>query len=181
MKFYSLILFGGFCFSWSILNAADVFEEAGGIVAIEAESSSSSLGLWKKKTDVKDFSGTCHLEFTGNKAENGPPKSKLSYKFKINKAGNYQLTIRARKRLETDRQDISNDCFVALKGDFQSGNETPLSILKEDTKMFGGKADGWGWTQKLDSKHQKYTPIYLSLIHISSPRDQRGSRMPSSA
>ena len=32
-----------------------------------------------------------------------------------------------------------------------------------------------------DHEHAGLTAVLLSLIHISSPRDQRGSRMPSSA
>ena len=144
----------------SSISSADTFLEKKGIVVIEAESTKSRLGDWKRKTDVKGFTGECHLEFTGNKPENGPPKSPLKYKFKINKAGKYQLTLRARKRLETKRQDISNDCYVALKGDFSSGGEAPLKTLKSDTKMFGGNADSWGWTRSLDSNHKKFPAIY---------------------
>ena len=137
-----------------------VFLEKGGIVAIEAESTGSRLGDWKKKTDVKDFKGECHLEFTGNKPESGPAKSPLKYFFKITKPGKYQLTLRGRKRLISDRQDICNDCYVALKGDFENASSTTMSVLKSDTKMFGGKSDGWGWTTLLDVKHKKHPAIY---------------------
>lgn len=136
-----------------------VFIEKGGIVAIEMESTGSRNGSWKQKTDVKDFSGTCHLEFTGNSTTNGPPDSPLKYYFKVKKAGRYQLTLRARKRLESKREDISNDCYVALKGNFQAGGGAPLDILKKDTKMFGGKADEWGWATSLDF-HKKAPAIY---------------------
>jgi hypothetical protein len=137
-----------------------VFLEKKGIVAIEAESTDSKLGKWIKKTDVADYSGECHLEFTGNKTISGPPNSPLTYSFKISKPGTYQLTLRARKRLETERDDISNDCFVALKGDFDAGGGAPLKVLKEDTKMFGGAADKWAWTTQLDVNHRKYPAIY---------------------
>lgn len=137
-----------------------VFLEKGGIVAIEAESTSSRKGSWKEKTDVKDFSGTCHFEFTGNSITNGPPKSPLKYYFKVRKAGKYQLTIRARKRLESKRHDLSNDCYVSLKGDFEAGGGAPLKILKKETKMFGGEADKWGWTTQLDFDHKKAPAIY---------------------
>ncbi|MBK1828254.1 hypothetical protein [Haloferula rosea] len=143
------------------LHADDpVFVEKKGIVAMEAESTTSNLRRWIKKTDVKDFSGECHIEFTGNKAESGPPDSPLKYAFKINKGGVYQLTIRGHKRLETKRQDISNDCFVALDGDFDEAGGAPLKILRTDTKMFGGSADGWGWTTQLDVNHKKYPALY---------------------
>ncbi|MGJ8725593.1 MAG: hypothetical protein ACSHYB_13625 [Roseibacillus sp.] len=142
------------------LFAEPIFQEKGGIVAIEAESTSSRLGKWEKKTDVADFMGECHLEFTGNKTISGPPESPLKYEFTIRKGGVYQLTLRARKRLETKREDISNDCYVAVKGDYESGGEAPLKVLKDDTKMFGGKADSWGWTKQLDVSHKKYEAKY---------------------
>lgn len=144
----------------SLFGKGPIFLEKGGIVAIEAESSASRKGDWKEKTDVKDFSGTCHLEFTGNSITSGPPKSPLKYQFKIKKAGKYQLTIRARKRLESKRHDLSNDCYVALKGDFEAGDGAPLKTLKTDTKMFGGEADKWGWTTQLDFDHKKASAIY---------------------
>lgn len=141
--------------------AEPVFLEKGGIVAIEAESTSSRLSKWKKKTDVADFSGECHLEFTGNRPESGPPESPLKYQFTIKKAGIYQLSLRARKRLETEREDISNDCFVSLAGDFEQAGKAPLKILKEPTKMYGGNKDSWGWTTNLDVNHKKFPAEYL--------------------
>ena len=140
--------------------ADPVFEEKRGLVVMEAESTDSRLGDWKKKTDVKDFSGECHLEFTGNQTTSGPPESPLKYEFKISKAGVYTLAIRARKRLESKREDISNDCYVSLKGDFESGGETPIKTLKNDTKIYGGNADDWGWALTLDEGHKKYPPVY---------------------
>ncbi len=142
------------------LSAPPVFLEKGGLVVIEAESTTSRLGDWKKKTDVKDFQGECHLEFTGNKPESGPPKSPLKYSFTVSKGGTYALVLRARKRLESKRSDISNDCFVALEGDFTPGGDAPLKVLKSDTKLFGGDADGWGIAKTLDVNHKKYPALY---------------------
>ncbi|MDP4626463.1 MAG: hypothetical protein NWT08_15160 [Akkermansiaceae bacterium] len=142
-------------------QAADpVFIEDKGVVVMEAESTDSKLGKWKKKTDVEGFTGECHIEFTGNKPESGPAESPLTYKFKITKEGTYSLVIRARKRLETKREDISNDCYVALKGDFESTGKTPMKLLENDTKLFGGTAEGWGWTAKLDDGHKKFPAEY---------------------
>jgi hypothetical protein len=161
MRISLLCVFANFLFS-AIAQGADkqTFEEKGGIVAIEAESTASRLGQWIKKTDVSDFQGECHIEFTGNKPETGPPKSPLKYSFKINKAGKYQLTLRGRKRLISEREDICNDCYVAVKGDYESATTAPLSVLRTDTKMFGGKPDGWGWTTLLDVDHEKHPAIY---------------------
>lgn len=71
MKLISLILILTTPLAFSAKGP--VFVEKGGIVAIEAESTGSSKGRWKVKTDVKDFSGTCHLDFTGNSETNRPP------------------------------------------------------------------------------------------------------------
>lgn len=144
----------------SPLLAGPVFQEKGGVLVMEAESTTSRLGAWKKKTDVPDYGGDCHLEFTGNTPESGPPKSPLKYSFRINKGGTYELAIRCHKRLETKRTDISNDCYVSLKGDFDSGGDVPLKILKDDNKLFGGDASKWGWSSKLDVSHKKYAPRY---------------------
>lgn len=144
----------------SPLLAGPVFQETGGVLVMEAESTSSSLGAWKRKTDVADYRGDCHLEFTGNKPESGPPKSPLKYSFQITKGGIYDLAIRCHKRLETQRADVSNDCYVSLKGDFSSGGDAPHKVLQDDTKLFGGDATKWGWSSQLDVSHQKYAPRY---------------------
>ena len=137
-----------------------VFQGEKGILVMESESTQSKLGSWKKKKDVPEFSGECHLEFTGNKITNGPPNSPLEYNFTVDKDGVYTLVLKARKRLETKREDLSNDCFVSLKGDFQAAGNVPKKLLETPTKMFGGAADSWGWARKLDDKHTKYDPKY---------------------
>ena len=102
-------------------GCSDTYDEKGGLVIMEMENTTSDLDLWIKKTDMPDYRGSGHLEFTGNKITSGPPKSPLEYKFKINTAGEYRLWLRAHKRLETDREDLSNDCFVREAGDFTEG------------------------------------------------------------
>jgi gliding motility-associated-like protein len=132
---------------------SDTYNEQDGLVIMEMENTASDLDLWVKKTNMADYKGTGHLEFTGNKITNGPPTSPLEYKFKINTAGEYRLFLRAHKRLETDREDLSNDCFVRVAGDYTAGNETndaPLDALRKDTKLFGGEKDAWGLAIKLD-------------------------------
>lgn len=144
----------------SLAVADPVFQETRGVIMIEAESTASRLGRWKLKTDVEGFSGKGHLEFTGNKPETGPPESPLIYRFTVSKAGGYTLVLRGHKNLISKRDDICNDCYVALDGDFESANDTPKKILESDTKMFGGSAEGWGWCRKLDANHKKWDPVY---------------------
>ena len=68
--------------------------------------------------------------------------------------------IRGFKRLEGEEPDKCNDVYVKLKGDFESGGNVPINLLKKETKLFGGHHEKWGWALKLDEKHKKYTPSY---------------------
>ncbi|OJJ18532.1 hypothetical protein BKI52_23250 [marine bacterium AO1-C] len=132
---------------------SDTYDEKDGLVIMEMENTTSDLDLWVKKTNMANYRGSGHLEFTGNSITNGPPNSPLEYKFKINTAGEYRLWLRAHKRLETDREDLSNDCYVRLAGDYTAGTgekDAPLDALQKDTKLFGGKADEWGVAIQLD-------------------------------
>jgi len=80
----------------------------------------------------------------------------LRYPFTINKPDNYHLRLRAHKRLEGEKGDKCNDCFVRMDGEFKSGNpELPLMVLQRDIKLFGGAADTWGVAQTLDIPSRK--------------------------
>jgi len=136
------------------------FEGKDGLLIMEVESTKSSKGKWKKKTTIDGFTGEYHYEFTGNRPANGPATSPLKYEFTVDKDGEYKLMIRAYKRLDGEPEDRCNDCYVRLKGDFESVGGTPLSLLKKDTKLYGGSHEKWGWTAKLDDNHKKYNPLY---------------------
>lgn len=147
------------CFVSSVFSAP-LFEGKDGLLVIEAESTSSSKGQWKEREEVEGFTGECHLEFTGNQPANGPPTSPLKYQFTVDKDGIYRLLIRAHKRLEGEPGDRCNDCYVRLDGDFDTGGTAPLKMLETDTKLYGGNAEGWGWTAQLDRNHKKFPPLY---------------------
>ena len=70
------------------------------MVILETEFTKSNLGLWIKKTDVSGYTGSGHLEFTGNNQASGPPNSPLTYTFSITDAGVYRLIIKGRKRIK---------------------------------------------------------------------------------
>jgi hypothetical protein len=139
---------------------AQTFNAKNGLLVMEAESTSSSLGKWKKMKSIDGYTGECHLEFTGNKPTNGPATSPLKYYFTVDKDGVYKLMIRAHKRLDGARHDLCNDCYVVLDGAFKSGGKAPLEMLKENTKLYGGSDKGWGWTAQLDKNHKKFPPLY---------------------
>lgn len=151
-------------------GTCDGYEEENGVVMMEAENTKSNLGKWVLKTDNPGYSGTGHLEFTGNSINGGPATSPLEYTFKINTAGYYRLHMRVRKRLDGAEPDKCNDGYVKLAGDFDQGpnagnnhnDDAPESMLRSNTKFFGGPANGWGWASKLDAggHDNKRDPIY---------------------
>lgn len=152
-------------------QARQVFLEYDGVVVMEAESSTSRPGNWEGKTDIDGFTGKGHIEYTGNKPAGGPVGTTLVYFFKIEKAGEYTLHLRAHKRLKGEKPDKCNDAYVRVEGDYKAsdkagdkhGNDARLGVLKEDTKLFGGSEKGWGWAETLDlgGHNNKRMPRYV--------------------
>lgn len=138
-----------------------VFDEAGGTVVMEMESTRSPLGQWEKRKSLTPFTGRCYLEFMGNNPGVGKPASPLEYKFRINSTGDYWLSLRSHKRLTGDggvtaRSDMCNDCYVRVEGDYASADPTlPLAWLKRDMKFWGNAADlDWkNWSNKVVGEH----------------------------
>lgn len=151
-------------------NDCEGYAEVDGVVMMEAENTDSPLGEWIVKTDNPGFTGSGHLEFTGNGINGGPATSPLTYTFTVSSEGYYRLHMRVRKRLEGAEPDKSNDGYVKLAGDFDAGqnagnnhnDDAPESMLRQNTKFFGGPANGWGWASKLDAggHNNKRNPIY---------------------
>lgn len=153
-------------------NANNSFSEKNGLVIIEAESTDSPLDQWVKKKSVNGYAGNGHFEFTGNTQKSGPAASPLEYTFKVNKTGLYGLVLRAHKRLEGAPSDQSNDCYVRVQGDYgahpDAGNNhqdyAPLAELQRNRKLFGGAANGWGYTSAasldMGGHDNKRKPVY---------------------
>ena len=151
-------------------NDCEGYEEQNGLIIMEAENTDSPLDKWIKKTDVNGYTGSGHLEFTGNNQSSGPATSPLTYTFKVNTAGTYRLIIKSRKRLAGAEPDKSNDSYVKLAGDFNASPnacnnhncDAQKADLTSNTKFFGGNADNWGWAQQLDlgGHNNKRNAIY---------------------
>jgi len=133
------------------------YQEAKGLVVIEAENTSSGLGKWVKRSSVEGYTGKGYLEFTGNRPLSGKPNSPVEYTFQINKGGLYYLHLHcARETVVIDgkkRHDVANDGFVRVEGDYgpgpnpgdKHGKDAPLKMLKKDTKFYGGKDNEFAW------------------------------------
>jgi hypothetical protein len=138
------------------------YDESNGIVVIEAENTISPLSQWDERTSLANFTGEGYLEFDGNSYINGPADSPLEYTFKINRGGLYHLHLRSAKTRVNRRNDVANDAYVRVEGDYTSGGSTPLNFLKTDTKFFGGRNDRFAWASgnRLDRDHQKWHATY---------------------
>jgi hypothetical protein len=151
--------------------ARQVFVESEGLVIMEAENSTSKPGHWTGKTDIKNYTGKGHIEYTGNKPAGGPVGSTLVYFFKIEKPGVYTLHLRAHKRLGDEEPDKCNDAYVRVEGNYSAskdagdkhGDDARLETLRSDTKLFGGHAKTWGWAETLDlgGHTNKRNPKYV--------------------
>ena len=138
-------------------NVAADYTQVNGLVIMEAENTQSGFDLWVEETEVSGFTGDSYIEFTGNNAQSGPPKSPLSYTFSINQDGLHHLHLLvARETLTINgevRTDVANDAYVRLSGDFSAGpnvgnshgDDAPLSTLRSDTKFFGGDDNNFVW------------------------------------
>lgn len=148
------------------------WQESEGYILMEMENTASPLGSWNFRdknnlptppTGQGDYvtgaQGTGHLEYIGPWAAAGSP---LEYTFTVSKAGIYYLQLRCFKRLDDgDPGDKHNDCFIKMAGDYESGNEVPLSALQSNTKMYGGNADSWGRASNLDYAGSHYQAAYV--------------------
>ncbi len=151
--------------SASIALAQDpIFNEENGLVVMEVESTATPLGNWVivepgNPIYVRNATGDKHFEFTGNRPATGPVDSSLTYKFRIQKAGNYNMYIRGRRRLAGEPFDRTNDCYVRMQGDFESGSAVPTSRLMRHTKLvLQGGVNNWNWTRNLDANDAHLVP-----------------------
>ena len=132
---------------------AQTYNESGGLVVMEAENTSSSLGLWQQQSSLATYSGPGYLQFLGNTYETGPATSPLEYSFKINQAGLYYLHLHCAKETHDGRTDVANDAYVRVEGDYTAGpgpytshgDNAALTLLQNNTKYFGGASNAWKW------------------------------------
>ncbi|MGJ8696582.1 MAG: hypothetical protein ACSHYF_09710 [Verrucomicrobiaceae bacterium] len=135
------------------------FNESGGLVVMEMESTPSVRGQWQEESSLSGFTGSGYLRFLGNTFETGPADSPLEFNFKINQAGLYYLHLHCAKETHEGRTDVANDCYVRVEGDYTAGpgphdghgDNASLALLQADTKYFGGATNAWKWENGQDS------------------------------
>lgn len=141
-------------FGVQLCFAQTLYEESDGVVIMEAENTASPLGLWLKERSHPNFTGSGYLRFDGNQFTTGPANSPLEYTFRINQGGLYYLQLRVAEENQIingeHRDDVSNDCYVRVDGDYtaspEAGNnhrdDATLALLQSNTKFYGGENDG---------------------------------------
>ncbi|MDE5417082.1 hypothetical protein L3049_03600 [Labilibaculum sp. DW002] len=144
-------------------------------IVIEAENTTSELGLWKliTPTDSTYFSlegevapvNETHLEFTGNDHNGGEANSPLEYRFTCPKTGEYRMVMRMHQRLLGLAEDKCNDVYVRLAGEFTSASKAfTTDDLKQDMKFYGRGTDTWGVCYKGEGgEHHKREAIMYNL------------------
>ena len=139
------------------------YNETDGLVVIEVENTTSDYDLWELKKAIPGYTGEGYLEFTGNKYNKGDAKSPLKYTFTINEAGIYYFNMYCARETIDGHRDWTNDCYIRVEGDYESGGGTPLSILQNNSKCWGGHDMKFVWEihkKRLDVNHTKYHTIY---------------------
>jgi hypothetical protein len=174
--------------------ATGVYQEAGGVVVMEAENTTSSLvdnttstNFWAVRTPgdsryVASATNNAHLEYRSNTlidstapSSDNDADAPLTYTFKINDGGFYQLHIRSHKNLENaSSTDQNNDAYVKMTGvngatitaspDAGSSNkkDASLTMLQNYNKIAGGSSSTWAWADLLDAggNNNKRWPVY---------------------
>ena len=157
---YLPLLFSAGLIPLGVAASGPIFEQTGDFIVIEAESA-DELGNWVLHSDssvygwLEGFSGNGCIQFTGNTDVSGPPDSPLTYRFMVNRAGDYKLMARALEApLETGEGDKANDCYLRLVGvpNYQ-GEFTKFVMLGDSYK--------WSWNVMLESAHHYFeSPLY---------------------
>ena len=147
-------------------------------IVIEAEATRSPLGKWVVR-DVNDplynrikghpkSIGGKYIEYMGGTIMGRNVEivkdDVLVYKFTPKTSGNYIFTARMGQRLttngKTEREDLCNDIFVKMEGDFESGNEVSKDHLISWQKFYGRGLDKWGGLSRADVEHEKLVYSY---------------------
>lgn len=123
-----------------------LFQEEGGLLVIEAESS-HSLGQWSPETSITPFTGNSYLLYTGPNLFNDPGSSKMTYQIIISTPGKYRFRWRSRIAIGESNTE-HNDSWLRFPdaADFygEKGTERvyPRGVGKTPNPE-GSSKDGW--------------------------------------
>ncbi|GEM_PF-4439288 len=111
-------------------------EEVDGLLVFEAERFPLN-GAWKIGEDAEKASGGKYLYFDGaNSYQNVNSSHNISYEFKINNPGTYNLKWTMRQPAEEAGGDLGNDAWIYFSDDIGRANGTMTDFIK-----FVGRSD----------------------------------------
>lgn len=122
--------------------SADTYVETGGILIMEAESSQAQDG-WSFEDGIGGYAGSGYLLWNGadSFALNTAGRGTITYRFRIQRAGNYELLWRSRITRGDNRTE-HNDSWVR----FPTGRDIPgEQALNGWTKVFMSTLGKWAW------------------------------------
>ena len=119
--------------------------ENDGIVLFESEDGIYDTG-WQLQTELEDYRGSGYLVWTGPNSypESSAGKGNITYHFRVEAAGNYQLLLRSRITSGDSNTD-RNDSWIRLSTGSDVPDEEPLDGW---TKLFMNTLGEWTWTSK---------------------------------
>ncbi|MFB0554863.1 MAG: hypothetical protein ACETWQ_16280, partial [Phycisphaerae bacterium] len=112
---------------WSTADAAEPFQEIGGLLVMEGEHFMTADGRndensyeWGISTEIEGFVGTGYVETPGPQGTNGAWENscELTYEVQFNTSGTYSMWVR-RRTLD----GASNSCWVGLDGVQMGSND----------------------------------------------------------
>ncbi len=122
-----------------------IYLEDGGYVQFEVEDA-DVIADWRLNNDIGGYTGTGYFEWTGADYffENNAGNGIITYHFRVETAGNYELRWRSRIA-KGDSNTESNDSWVRFNTGVNVSEEEPLSGW---TKVYMGEADIWSWSSR---------------------------------
>lgn len=155
-----------------------VSSEHGDFIAFDAESAAiPEGGSWTVRYEGEEkydqifgmapVSNGAYIECTSGPISGGGIEAgvdALSYTFTPKTSGVYYLSARMAQQLiqdgKTSRTDLCNDVYVKMEGDFKSGNDTSLEVLKSWNKYYGRGFNAWGSFNNIEAEHKHQKPVY---------------------
>jgi len=153
-------------------KAQNVYQEANGILVIEAENTdyASTDTKWafrnaNSTVHLAGYKGIGYIEYAGPDSFNSPSSQPVIYKFKIQNPGTYNLVFRTWKNHNHNpavddpkkfEEDRNNDCWIKMEGDYDANTSyvrnvagAELSDLQAYNKFIGHGTD-WGRTMTME-------------------------------
>lgn len=131
--------------SQAFADTNQVYLEQGGYVHFEAEDA-STVSSWEVNTALNDYTGGGYLEWAGPDyfSENNAGNGIITYHFRVESAGNYELRWRSRIA-KGESNTESNDTWVRFSSGSDVAGEEPLSGW---TKVYMGEFGIWSWSAR---------------------------------